>query len=185
VEDSAASDKAQQAFESEYIAVANIGKPIGLKGWCRIFPFGRTIEVLTVPVSLKAGKDTPRLSVEIAELQNDVKGYKARFTGYTDIEAIDTLKNYRLFIPRRQLPKRSPDEYFHFELEGMRVLDDKTNECIGTIVKVHNYPTTDALEVRKESGYTFVIPMNREAVTKIDGSAGTILINKEIIDELL
>jgi 16S rRNA processing protein RimM len=183
--DSPASNHSSEAFESEHIAIAAIGRPVGLDGWCRLFPFGNTLGNVLIPFSLEAGVDTPQISVELIELNKDAKGFKGLFKGYTEREAVDTLKNYQLFINRDQMPGKQPDEYYHFELEGLAVCNNKTEERIGTVIKVHNYPTMDALEVQKESGYTYIVPMTKEVITQIDSDTGTIFINASVIDELL
>lgn len=183
--DSLASNHSPEAFESEHIAIATIGRPVGLDGWCRLFPFGNTLGNVLIPFSLEAGVDTPQKSVELIELNKDAKGFKGRFKGYTKREAVDTLKNCQLFINRDQMPGKQPDEYYHFELEGLAVYNNKTKERIGTVIKVHNYPTMDALEVQKKSGYTYIVPMTKEVITQIESDTGTVFINASVIDELL
>ena len=183
--DSSASRHSKEASESEYIAIATVGRPVGLEGWCRLFPFGTTLAAISIPSSLEAGVDTPQLVVELIELTRDGKGYKGRFKGYSEREAVDTLKNCQLFIARDLMPGKQPGEYYHFELEGLSVYNSNTEKRIGTVIKVHNYPTMDALEVQKKSGYTFIVPMTKEVITQIDNEAGTISIDASLIDDLL
>lgn len=182
--DSSASFLSSEAGESDYIAIGTVGKPVGLAGWCRLFPYGKTLGKIPVPFSCKAGFDKPRISLELVALKKDAKGYTGQFNTYAKREEVDTLKNYILFINRDRLPVNQSDEYFHFELKGLKVYLSSSKKCIGTVIDVHNYPTTDALEVKKKSGGTIIIPMTKEVIPEIDSKNGTIFVDDSVIDEL-
>ncbi len=175
----------EKNHSEELIAIAAIGKPVGLKGWCRLFPHGETLSSLKLPFKLDAVGDLGSEQVELVSLHKDPKGYRGRFEGYGSRDEVDVLKNLQLKIPRSDLPEKGNDEFYHFELEGMKVFSDKNGEEIGVVIKVHNYPTVDALEVKRDSGYQFVLPMTKEIVKIIDRETGIITADGSAIEELL
>lgn len=185
IRDSSTSSKSPEDYESEYIAIATIGRPVGLDGWCRVFTFGNTLEKIELPYSLRAGIKNPTVTVMLKELGQDTKGYRGLFEGYGSRESIDTLKKFQLFVEKDKLPLHKHDEFYHFELEGMKVFCNESKECIGKVIHVHNYPTVDALEVKKISGCTFIVPMTEEAIKRIDRNSREIIISDSTVEELL
>jgi 16S rRNA processing protein RimM len=176
---------ASGAHEGEYIAIATVGKPVGLEGWCRIFPYGNTLKNITPPCDLMAGNEVPETRVNLIELRKVPKRYQGRFEKYNSRDSIDSLKNSQLFIGKDMLPEVQHDEFYHFELEEMDVISNTTKEYFGKVAKVHNYPTVDALEVEKKSGYTFILPLTKEIVTKIDKTNRKIYVSDSALEELL
>jgi ribosomal 30S subunit maturation factor RimM len=67
----------------------------------------------------------------------------------------------------------------------MAVIGDVSREKIGTVIAVHNYPTIDALEIRKMHGASFLLPMTKEIIHKIDTDTKQIIVNDAAINELL
>ena len=173
------------AFTGEYIAIATVGKPVGLEGWCRLIPFGETLKRVMVPCKVMTGIETPENCVELVELRKVPKGHQARFLGYDDRDSVDSLKHRRLFIKENQLPGIAENEYYHFELENMAVYGQRSQEYIGSVITVHNYPTVDALEIRKKSGFTFIVPLTKEIVLSVDTAEKKIIVADAALEELL
>ncbi len=183
--DSSTPSGATDAHDDEHITIATVGKPVGLEGWCRIFPYGNTLKTIDPPYNLLVGNEHPEKRVELIDLRKVPKGYQGRFKGYDNRDSIDSLKNSQLFIEKNKLPDIQSDEFYHFELENMDILSQATNEYIGKVIKVHNYPTVDALEVEKKGGYTFTVPLTKEIVIKIDKTSRKIYVSDSALEELL
>ena len=185
--DSDPSDSSQspEVHKTEFIAIATVGRAVGLNGWCRIVTFGSTLENVKIPYTISAGLKKPEVSVTLIELRKDAKGYKGLFAGYDTREEVESLKNRQLFFEREKLPITRENEFYHFELEGMEVFNTGNNEYVGKVEHIYNYPTVDALEVRKADGSKFIIPMSQQAIEKIDKESKKIFVNESAIEELL
>lgn len=185
--DSALPDSSESCAtgKKEYIAIATVGRPVGLSGWCRIITFGRTLEKVKIPFTLTAGLKYPKEEVILRELRQDAKGYKGLFKGYDTREEIESLKNSQLFIEKEKLPVAGENEYYHFELEGIDVFSRGNDKYIGKVNCVHNYPTVDALEVGKEDGSSCILPMTEQVIERIDKKNRKIYIFDAAIEELL
>ncbi len=179
------SPESPEVRKTEFIAIATVGRPVGLKGWCRIFTFGSTLEKVKIPYTITAGLKNPEVSVTLKELRKDANVYKGLFKGYDTREEIESLKNHKLYIEKEKLPITRENEFYHFELEGMAVFNDVKNECIGKVNRVFNYPTVDALEVRKEDGSMCIIPMTELVIERIDKENQKIYVNDSAVEELL
>jgi 16S rRNA processing protein RimM len=171
--------------ESELIAVAAIGKPQGLKGFCHLFPIGATLSQKGTDW-YRIGRDAhDTRAVYLEQLQGAVDRPIGRFRDVNDREQAELLRGQSLFVPREQLPDLDGDEFYHFELEGMQVYD-QNRQLFGTVVAVYNYPTIDAIEVKRLSGDALVvIPLDKHRVPTIDKQSRCIHIDTEQLEELL
>jgi len=170
--------------KKDFIAVAVVGKPVGLKGWCRLFPHGESLRHIRLPYKFKVGSNHPDEDVELSELRLEGKVLKGLFKGFESRESVDRLKNQDLYITVSDLPSQDENEFYHFELKGMVVVDENS-KSIGKVVEVYNYPTVDALEVKRESGYMFLLPMNKTTILSINREKKEVVVSASELEELL
>ncbi|MBD3242493.1 MAG: 16S rRNA processing protein RimM [Chitinivibrionales bacterium] len=169
----------------EPVALGVIGRPRGIRGECRVTAFGRTLECLPLPLTVAVGPGNgPWRELELREVRQSPHGFTCRFGGIEDRDAAESLRNQLISVDRADLPELEQGEYYHFELEGLQVVDEH-GAPLGTVVRVHNYPTVDALEVRREKGGTFILPMRDEIVETIEPSAGQVRVRAGALEELL
>lgn len=172
--------------DSDYISVARLGRPVGLKGWCRIWMSGATLEKRKMPVEVYGGRDLLNLkSIVIDELRQQGKKRVCHIRGYEDRESLEDIKDFQLFVKKEQLAEPDEDEYYHFELSGMSVVSEKLNEEIGRVVSVYNFPSVDSLEIETTEGRKILVPFNSETVIKVDKKKMKIIINREAVEEVL
>ncbi|MGD9200743.1 MAG: ribosome maturation factor RimM [Chitinispirillia bacterium] len=171
--------------DSELIAIGSIGKPIGLFGWCRIFPIGKTLERCSLPLRVHAGKDNYYKTIVLSELYPYKKGYRGLFSQYNAKDSVDSLKNYQLYLERVHLPPKDDNEYYHFELEKMVVLCSDTKKYIGKVSAVYNYPTVDAIEIKKDDNLNIVVPLTKKIIKTVDLQNREIHIVASLIEDLL
>lgn len=172
--------------DTEPVAIARIRRPVGLRGECIVSPFGRTLEEITVPQDILIGQEEGRglQPIRLATRRHNPQGWRCSFEGREDRTSVEDLRGMLLYVQARQLPKQDNDEYYHFELLGLTV-KSLEGDVVGEVIEVHNYPTTDALEVRRHEGSSVVIPMKGDFIRKIDIEKGHILVDAEGLDELL
>ena len=172
-------------FENDkFTALAKIGKPVGLKGVCRLFPFGDTVGELSLPETLwvgdKRGVTEVKLVSAVAAGKNVLR---ATFEGYSDCDAVDVLKNQMLYIERDRLPETEEDEYYFQDLIGLMV-ETETGVEFGKVVDVFNFPTTDAIEIQPKSGKKVLLPFRKETVISVQIDERKIIVESEHLDEL-
>jgi 16S rRNA processing protein RimM len=170
----------------EWIAIAIIRRPVGLKGFCAIEPFGRTLAALQPPVEVRIGKEIAAAgSVIIEEIVPLPNGYRCRFGGRNDRTAVEGLRGSLIFIENKVLPVLRDGSFYQFELKGAGVYDDVNGGRIGTVVEVHNFPSSDTLEVERCGGGSLLLPFSDQAVTAVDIAGGRITVRLSFVDELL
>lgn len=167
------------------IAIGQIHKPVGLKGLCAIEHFGSSLLQLKLPYGLSVGSSETATEVRVlSSLTARPKGYVGLFKDINDVEMAGTLRGKVLFLEQEQLPPLANDRFYHFELEGMRVRTD-SNEAIGEIVSVENFPTVDTIHIKRSSGDVILVPLTADAVVEVDKLSGYMTLRKTFVDELL
>lgn len=114
--------------------------------------------------ALKAHKRFNGGALTLAKLRSDNKGGAiARFAEVTDRTAAEALRGTALTVSRNELPALEDGEFYHADLIGLPVVSD-TGEAIGTVCAVENFGATDIVEIEREGGVKFMVPLTEQAV---------------------
>ncbi|AOH85467.1 ribosome maturation factor RimM [Sphingomonas panacis] len=95
-------------------------------------------------------------------------GTIARFAEVTDRNAAEALRGTELTVPRSALPPLEPGEYYHSDLIGLAAVST-TGEALGRVVLIEDFGAGDVIEIERENGQRFMVPMNADAVPEWDG----------------
>lgn len=106
-------------------------------------------------------------ALTLKSLRQGNNGLIARFAEIADRTAAEGLRGTALTVPRSALPPLSEGEYYHADLIGLPVVSDG-GESIGRVVAVENFGAGDVIEIERDSGQRFMVPMRPEAVPSWD-----------------
>ncbi|MDF0489356.1 ribosome maturation factor RimM [Sphingomonas sp. H39-1-10] len=95
-------------------------------------------------------------------------GTIARFAEVTDRNAAEALRGTELTVPRSALPPLEPGEYYHSDLIGLTAVSTE-GEPLGRVVLIEDFGAGDVIEIERESGQRFMVPMTTDAVPEWDG----------------
>ena len=169
--------------EHELIAVAVLTRPQGLQGFCRVVPLGGRFpdcvsgELFLGPRGEVAGP------ASVVQMKRTGGALAVLLEGIGNRTAAEGVRGWYLYARSGDLPPLEEDEFYHYELEGMRAMVE--GEWAGCVESVHEYPTTDALEIRMPNGRRVIVPFTREAVPHVDRHKGEVHLDRELLDELL
>lgn len=155
---------------SPFVALGRIGRPHGLRGECRLFPYseGATLREST---RLMIGLDWH--PVEYVRAQGNHLIIKLR--GIDTPEAAAALRHREVGLPREQLPPLAPGEFYWVDLIGLRCVSETRD--FGTIVEVFEAGAQPILRARDEYGREELIPWVDAIVLAIEPSAGRVLVD--------
>lgn len=88
-----------------------------------------------------------------------LRGVIARFAEVRDRTAAEALRGTVLTVPRAALPPLGEGEYYHADLIGLAVVSTD-GEAIGRVVAVENFGAGDVIEIAREGGKTFMVPIS-------------------------
>jgi 16S rRNA processing protein RimM len=86
-------------------------------------------------------------------------GTIARFSEVGDRNAAEALRGTELTLPRDALPPLGEGEYYHADLLGLAAVGEDG-------VAIGNFGAGDVLEIEREAGGRFMVPMTEAAVPK-------------------
>ena len=103
-----------------------------------------------------------------------------RLEGVDDRASAEALRGLPLTVSRQQAPALAPGEWWARELESCEVSD--RGRRIGTVARVLELPSCEALEVELISGGApLLVPMVKDAVLRVDAARRAIEIDGEFL----
>jgi 16S rRNA processing protein RimM len=147
---------------SFYVIVARPPRPRLLAAGTKVTVAGRSTEIVR-----RAGTDQRPI---------------VRLDGVEDREGADALRGMALTVDRLEVPALEEDEWWAHELEGCTVVDGE--RLIGTVNRLIELPSCEALEVRREQGgEPLLVPMVKDAIRRVVVSEGRIEIDLGFLGE--
>jgi 16S rRNA processing protein RimM len=103
-----------------------------------------------------------------------------RLEGVEDRATADALRGMALTIEELQAPALAEGEWWGHELEGCTVIDGERR--IGTVSRMIELPSCEALEVRREGGgEALLVPMVKDAIRRVEPSERRIEVNLDFL----
>ena len=85
-----------------------------------------------------------------------------------------------MFVVREELPQLELNEYYHEDLIGLNVVDDK-HEQLGKISAIQDYGAGAFLEINLADRKLATIPFNHEAIVDVNLPTCEVVINKRFL----
>lgn len=154
--------------------MGRIVRPHGLRGEVRVQPetdFPERLAGRRRVYLRRAGALTP---VEIAAVRPHGAALLVALRGVDSVEAAERLRGAELVVARRALPRLGPDQFYLFEIVGLRARAED-GRLLGVVAEVVRGPAHDVYVVRGE-GREVLVPAVREVVRRVDRTAGELVV---------
>jgi 16S rRNA processing protein RimM len=156
------------------LLMGRIGAAHGLSGEVRVQSFADEPTALASYGTFATNR--PGLTVTIAATRGTTGALVARIDGVNDRNAAEALNGVELYLDRDALPAPAEEEFYQSDLIGITAqLADGTE--VGKVKAVLNYGAGDILEVRAQSGETFLFPFTRAVVPHLHLAQGYLVID--------
>lgn len=161
----------------EFLAIARISKPHGLKGEVSAEILTDFPERIVSGCIVFLGEELMRL--EINTCRRAGKRILISFKDYISRDQIEVFRNKVLYIPGKELPELSNDEFYFHQLIGLEVENSK-KEKIGILKEVIRTGANDVyvITTNDSNGKEILIPAIKAVVKEVD------LESKKMIVEL-
>jgi 16S rRNA processing protein RimM len=147
---------------SDLVTVGRVGRPHGLDGSFFVEDASERPETFAVGATLYAGG-------EPAAVVSSRRGAAGRPVIRLD-RPVE--RGAELGVPRDSLPPLGPDEYYAFQLVGLRV-EEEGGRVLGRVSDVLDYPANDVLEL--DSGLS--LPLVEACVRQVDLEGGRVVVS--------
>jgi 16S rRNA processing protein RimM len=173
------------AGTSPALPAGRVGRAHGLDG--SFYVTGSRPRLLTVGTSVTvAGR-----SAEIVRRAGTDRRPIVRLGGVEDRESADALRGMALTVAALEAPALKQGEWWAHELEGCAVVDGERR--IGTVTRLIELPSCEALEVRREMSGSqptgshppapLLVPMVKDAIRRVAISEGRIEVDMGFLGE--
>lgn len=102
-------------------------------------------------------------TLTLKSIRHGSNGAIARFAEVTDRNGAEALRGTRLSVPRAALPPLGEGEYYHCDLIGLAAVSTG-GEALGRVAAVENFGAGDVIEIERDTGKRFMVPMRADAV---------------------
>lgn len=155
----------------ERIKVGKITGVFGIRGEVKVYPYTDRMERFFELDTVMVGNE--EMTIKNVRFQKNM--VLLRFEGVDDRNAAELLRNRMLTIDRDHLRELDEDEYFIFDLIGLKAVDQEDN-YIGKLTDVIQNSSQDLYEITTDDDKKYLIPAVYEIVTDIDINGGIIRI---------
>lgn len=152
----------------DWISIGEITKTHGLKGELKFHPSMDETWVVKVK-QVRLGFENPLedcLDYNVQSIRGKDRPFIIKFKEIDDIEAASKLSGHTLYIPRDQFPDLPENEYYWFQVEGLKVYDE--GGCFyGNVEEIIRTGSNDVYVVRDDKR-ELLLPMIDSVVKTID-----------------
>ncbi len=156
------------------LPAGRVGRPHGLDG--SFYVTGARPRLLTLGTVVTVAGRTAELVRRAGTDERPI----VRLEGVADRSAAEDLRGMELTVDSDEAPMLGEGEWWAHELEGCAVVDGE--QRVGTVSRLVELPSCEALEVRPEQGgEPLLVPMVRDAVRRVAPAEGRIEVNLDFL----
>jgi 16S rRNA processing protein RimM len=157
-----------------WVAFAKLGRPNGLRGECRFFPYNTRSEAVKTPCTVELRGDAGVLRTKVTAFRKSAGVLVATIDAINTRELAEAWTGAEVFIAPEVFAPLEDGEYYSWELEGMKAVGTD-GAALGIVRGLENYGAGDLLLVRI-AGREILLPFAEPWVGAIDRSARTVVI---------
>jgi 16S rRNA processing protein RimM len=154
--------------------MGRISAPFGVKGWVKVQPDTAAARNLLAYKTWWIGREGDWRETAVTEAKVQGREVVARLEGCSDRDAAAAWRGQAVAVPRAQLPRPQPGEYYWADLIGLAVVNTASQD-LGRIAGVMQTGANDVLVVEgeRERLIPFIVSVNRE----VDPDAGMVRVD--------
>ncbi len=165
-------------MDSRRVCVGIITKPVGINGQVRLYPYTTSPDFFFRHTRLFL-KDSTEIMLKCLRIERS-GDVVALIEGVKNRTEADVFRLQEVFVVREELPQLELNEYYHEDLIGLNVVDDK-HEQLGKIGAIQDYGAGAFLEINLADRKLATIPFNREAIMDVNLPTCEVVINKRFL----
>ena len=161
--------------EPEYLLVGSLRRPHGVRG-------EMVMEVLTdFPERLKpetkvfVGPSRKPVVIEGARVHSE--GLLIKFEGVGTPEEAGRYRNQAVYVTAADRPPLPDGQFYEHQVIGFSVVEDESNELIGTLSGIMRTGANDVYVVARPDGSEVLLPVIASVVLKLDSGTRTVRVH--------
>ncbi len=151
--------------EPVYILIGKIRKPHGVDGELLIDPYSESPERFKAGKQVFIGEDHEIQVIKTRRMMD--KSMLITFKDVNDIDLAGQYRNKYIYTLKESLPPLPDGEYYHFDLVGLNVHDQK-GELLGILKEVIETGANDVYVVENNSGEEILLPAIASVIIQVN-----------------
>jgi len=163
--------------EGKLLPVGEIGRPHGIKGEMKVYPYSGNPESLQSYARLLVAmpEDGVTQSYVLRSCRSQGQFAVIKLDGVDSRNEAEQLTGCEVLVDRQEMPELVDDEFYWHDLQGMVVVTAQGRQ-LGTVSRLMATGAHDILVV-VDRGREYLIPALDEFVVAIDAESGTITVD--------
>ncbi|HUY99277.1 MAG TPA: ribosome maturation factor RimM [Thermomicrobiaceae bacterium] len=162
------------------LSIGVIVAPQGVDGAVRMNVWTQFPDRIPKLAQVYLGEDPQPRRLRSARLQRGLAILS--LDGVDTRDAAEGLRGTVVRIDTEQAAPLAEDEYYHFQLIGLDVVDEAGNR-LGTLAEIVETGANDVYVVRAEDGTESLFPALKEVVRSVDLAAGRMVVRPLVYDD--
>jgi 16S rRNA processing protein RimM len=154
-------DLSLHADQANFIAVAKLRRPHGLKGEVLVAILSDFPERIIEGGTLLIGSEHSPITIRSKRSHN--AGLLLSFDEFPTRQDVEGLQNQLLYVPTKELPKLEKGEYYHHQLLGLDVKDDQGN-TLGILKDILVTGANDVYLVKTAEDKELLLPATNKVI---------------------
>ena len=159
--------------KKEVVHIGTFTKPLGLKGNIKISIHTSDLKTFILFNQYLKVDGDPWIFDSLNIVKKKLIG---KLINCNSRNCAEKLTGKKIFIDRKKLPKTDSNEYYILDLINCKV-KTLSNRLLGTIVDINNFGAGNLINIKKNNGKKFYIPMNKENIVRIDINKKLVIVN--------
>ncbi|MFN3976622.1 MAG: ribosome maturation factor RimM [Aquificaceae bacterium] len=165
--------------ENQYVVIGKVLDTYGLKGDLKVEPYLSPKSWQRIKRVFLKHKRNGYVPFNIAALRpHGSHTLILHFEGYDSLQQVEGFKGAKVFLPREEIPARGKEEYYYFELEGLKVFSER-GRFLGEITGILEQKPYDLLEIDRGRLY---IPFVKALVKEVKLEEGKVVVDESLSD---
>ena len=167
---------------NDYLMIASVLKPQGVRGECKIRSFAADIDLFHhwKTLFLKTDQGFSPVSVHTSRIRDGF--VYARLNDSCTVEEAEQFRGRELYVSRSDAAPLEGNAVLIADLIGCEA-KDRDGKAVGTLTEVLQYGTVDTWVFRTASG-TLMAPALEAVFPEVDPERKTILVDSERLEEV-
>lgn len=151
----------------DMLKVGVITSPHGVHGEVKVFPTTDDNKRFKKLKECYIGNDKKVLPAEVEGCKFFKNMVILKFKGYDNMNDVEGLRQYGIFVTREHAVKLQKDEYFITDMIDAEVVDEEGN-LIGVLTEVLSTGANDVYVVHREGKGDLLIPAIKQCIIQVD-----------------
>lgn len=163
-----------------WVVLGEIVKPHGLRGEVKVRSEIVDPDNFLLPGLCLRFADGRLQAAPVAAWREQKKGYLLRFADFDRFDQVEKLAGCELVLRGDQLPAPAVDEFYHYQLLGLKVFDYR-GRALGVLSEIIATAGHDVVEIRAAEAQNpaLLLPLVSAYVLAVDLKAGRVTVDPE------